>query len=61
MAQKIIQGSETLGRQIKSRRNELELTIEEAAARANVGQRHGAGMRQANRFAGIRGKGSAEP
>ena len=37
MAQKIIQGSETLGRQIKSRRNELGLTIEEAAARANVG------------------------
>lgn len=37
MAQKTIQGSETLARQIKSRRNELSLTIEEAASRAGVG------------------------
>ena len=37
MAQKKIQGSEDLARQIKSRRNELVLTIEEAASRAGVG------------------------
>lgn len=37
MAQKIIQGNETLARQIKFRRNELRLTIEEAASRAGVG------------------------
>lgn len=37
MAQKTIQGSEALARQIKSRRNELDLTIEEAASRAGVG------------------------
>ena len=37
MAQKTIQGSETLARQIKSRRNELGLTIEESASRAGVG------------------------
>lgn len=37
MAQKTIQGSETLARQIKSRRNELGFTIEEAASRAGVG------------------------
>lgn len=37
MAQKAIKGSETLARQIKSRRNELGLTIEEAASRAGVG------------------------
>jgi transcriptional regulator with XRE-family HTH domain len=37
MAQKTIQGSETLARQIKLRRNELHLTIEEAASRAGVG------------------------
>lgn len=37
MAQKTIQGNETLARQIKSRRNELNLTIEEAASRAGVG------------------------
>lgn len=37
MAQKIIQGNETLAKQIKSRRNELGLTIEEAASRAGVG------------------------
>lgn len=37
MAQKKIQGNETLARQIKSRRNELGLTIEEAASRAGVG------------------------
>ena len=34
MAQKIIKGNETLAKQIKSRRNELGLTIEEAAFRA---------------------------
>ena len=37
MAQKIIKGNETLAKQIKSRRNELGLTIEEAAFRAGVG------------------------
>ncbi len=37
MAQKTIQGNEALARQIKSRRNELKLTIEEAASRAGVG------------------------
>lgn len=37
MAQKTIQGNETLARKIKSRRNELGLTIEEAASRAGVG------------------------
>lgn len=37
MAQKTIQGNETLARQIKSRRGELGLTIEEAASRAGVG------------------------
>lgn len=34
MAQKTIQGNKELARQIKSRRNELRLTIEEAASRA---------------------------
>lgn len=37
MAQRTIQGSERLAAQIKSRRNELGLTIEEAASRAGVG------------------------
>ncbi|MEG2013135.1 MAG: helix-turn-helix transcriptional regulator, partial [Anaerovoracaceae bacterium] len=37
MAQKTIQGNEELARKIKFRRNELNLTIEEAAARAGVG------------------------
>lgn len=37
MAQKTIQGNETLAKKIKSRRNELGLTIEEAASRAGVG------------------------
>ena len=37
MAQKTIQGNENLARRIKLRRNELELTIEEAASRAGVG------------------------
>lgn len=37
MAQKTIRGSENLAKQIKSRRNELGLTIEEAAARAEIG------------------------
>lgn len=37
MAQKVIQGNETLAKQIRSRRNELRLTIEEAASRAGVG------------------------
>ena len=37
MAQKTIQGSKTLASQIKSRRNELGLTIEESASRAGVG------------------------
>ena len=37
MAQKKIQGNAALASQIKSRRNELGLTIEEAASRAGVG------------------------
>lgn len=37
MAQKSIQGNEEIARQIKLRRNELNLTIEEAASRAGVG------------------------
>jgi len=37
MAQKTIRGTEALAKQIKNRRNELGLTIEEAAARAGVG------------------------
>jgi len=37
MAQKSIPGNEILAKQIKSRRNELGLTIEEAASRAGVG------------------------
>ena len=37
MAQKTVQGSENLAKQIRSRRNELGLTIEEAASRAGVG------------------------
>lgn len=37
MAQKSIKGNEELARRIKQRRNELNLTIEEAALRAGVG------------------------
>lgn len=37
MAQKTIKGSATIAKQIKARRNELGLTIEEAASRAGVG------------------------
>ena len=37
MAQKTIQGNQVLARQIRSRRNELGLTIEEASSRAGVG------------------------
>ena len=37
MAQKTIQGNEFLAKQIKLRRKELGLTIEEAASRAGVG------------------------
>ena len=37
MDQKTIQGNEELARKIKLRRNELRLTIEEAASRAGVG------------------------
>lgn len=37
MAQKTIKGSEKLAKQIRVRRNELNLTIEEAASRAGVG------------------------
>lgn len=37
MAQKTISGNEILARQIKYRRNELGLTIEQAASRAGVG------------------------
>ena len=37
MAQRSIQGDQALARKIKHRRNELNLTIEEAASRAGVG------------------------
>lgn len=37
MAQKTIKGSEKLAKQIRVRRNELNLTIEEAASRAGIG------------------------
>lgn len=37
MPQRSIQGDQELGRKIKHRRNELNLTIEEAASRAGVG------------------------
>ena len=37
MAQKTIQGNQVLARQIRSRRSELGLTIEEASSRAGVG------------------------
>lgn len=37
MAQRSIQGDQELGRKIRHRRNELNLTIEEAASRAGVG------------------------
>lgn len=37
MAQRTIKGNEILARQIKSRRGELGLTIEEAVSRAGVG------------------------
>ncbi len=37
MAVQVIQGNEELARKIKARRNELGLTIEEAASRAGVG------------------------
>lgn len=37
MAKKTIQGNDELAKRIKSRRNELGLTIEEAASRAGVG------------------------
>lgn len=45
MAQKTIQGNQVLARQIRSRRNELGLTIEEASSRAGVGTKHGADMK----------------
>ena len=37
MAAKSIKGNNNLAKRIRTRRNELNLTIEEAAARANVG------------------------
>lgn len=37
MAQKTIQGNQVLARQIRSKRSELGLTIEEASSRAGVG------------------------
>ena len=39
MVQRVIQGSEALAKQIKARKNELGLTIEEAASRAGVGMK----------------------
>ncbi len=58
MPQKTIQGSEKLGKQIRSRRVELGLTIEEAASRAGVGTKtwcryeSGASIRQ-DKYRGI--------
>ena len=40
MAQKTIQGNQVLARQIRSRRSELGLTIEEASSRAGVGTKN---------------------
>lgn len=37
MSARIIKGSAELGRKIRSRRNELGLTIEDAASKAGVG------------------------
>ena len=39
IANKCIQGNESLAKKIKFRRNELHLTIEEAALRAGVGSK----------------------
>lgn len=60
MAQKIVQGNEVLASKIKFRRNELGLTIEEAASGQEWGQKRGAGMRQENPFAEINAKGSVK-
>ena len=40
MASKSIQGSQTLAKKIRSRRNELGFTIEEAAKRAGMRSSH---------------------
>ena len=52
MAQRSIQGDQELGRKIKHRRNELNLTIEEAASRAGVGTKLGVATKRANPFVG---------
>ena len=46
MAPKTILSNEDLEKKIKVRRNELRLTIEEAASRAGVGVKPGAAMNQ---------------
>ena len=53
MASKSIQGSQELAKKIRSRRNELGFTIEEAAKRAGVGTKHGVDMKQENQFGRI--------
>ena len=54
MANKCIQGKESLAKKFKFRRNELHLTIEEAALRAGVGSktwsRYEAGDRKSTRL-----------
>ena len=61
MSQRSIPGSHDLGKTIKERRIELNLTIEEAASRAGVGIKHGAVMRRENPFAKIKPKAYARP
>lgn len=50
MASKSIQGSQTLAKKIRSRRNELGFTIEEAAKRAGVGTKTWCRYEQENQF-----------
>ena len=56
MAQKTIQGNQVLARQIRSRRIELGLTIEEASSRAGVGTKPGADMKPADPFVSTNAK-----
>ena len=50
MSQKVIQGTPKLADAIKGRRQELGLTIEEAASRQVSASRLGAVMKQVNPF-----------
>lgn len=56
MSQRVIQSSPKLAKAMKTRRQELGFTIEEAASKAGVGTKPGADMRQVNLSAGIRRK-----